>query len=99
MKAIELLKVVVPGLQRLGSAVMNITGVISVMNHTHLEVTKDNHSMPKHTYLGPWQTVLWLNARLKTLRWALNRISAIFLDLPVYSKRTQNDLLPQSNFF
>jgi len=54
-KAIELLKVaVVPSLQRLGSAVMNITGAISVTNHTHLEVTKDNHSMPKLTYLGPW---------------------------------------------
>jgi len=51
---IELLKVVVPGLQHLGSAVMNITGAISVTNHTHLEVTKDNHSMPKLTYLGPW---------------------------------------------
>jgi len=42
------------GLQRLGSAVMNITGAISIPNHTHLEVTKDNHSMPKLTYLGPW---------------------------------------------
>jgi len=48
------LKVVVPSLQRLGSAVMNITGAISVTNHTHLEITKDNHSMPKLTYLGPW---------------------------------------------
>jgi len=51
---IELLKVVVPGLQCLGSAAMNITGAISVVNHTHLEVTKDNHSMPRLTYLGPW---------------------------------------------
>jgi len=51
-KGIELLKVVLPGLQRLGSAVMNITGAISVTNH--LEVTKDNHSMMKLTYLGPW---------------------------------------------
>jgi len=51
---IELLKVaVVPGLQHLGSAVMNITGAISVTNHTHLEVIKDNHSVPKLTYLGP----------------------------------------------
>jgi len=48
-----LLKVAaVPGLQRLGSAVMNITGAISITNHTHLEVTKDNHFMPKLTYLG-----------------------------------------------
>jgi len=53
-KAIELLKAVVPGLQRLASAVMNITGAIFVTNHTHLEVMKDNHSMPKLIYLGPW---------------------------------------------
>jgi len=55
MKAIELLKVVVPGLQHLRSAVMNITGAISVMNHTHLEVMKDNHFMPKLTYF--WSLV------------------------------------------
>jgi len=54
MKVIELLKVVVHGLQHLGSAVMNITDAISVTNHTHLEVMKDNNSMPKLTYLGPW---------------------------------------------
>jgi len=30
---------------------MNITGAISVTNHTHLEVTKNNHSMLKLTYL------------------------------------------------
>jgi len=55
MKAIELLKVaVVPGLQRLGSVVMNITGAISVTNHTNLEVMKNNHSLPKLAYLGPW---------------------------------------------
>jgi len=52
-KSIELLKFVVPGLQRLGSALMNITGAISFTNYTHLEVTKYNHSMPKLTYLGP----------------------------------------------
>jgi len=58
--------------------------------------------MPKLPYLGPWYTVLWFDARgkrLKTLRWALNRISVIFLDLSVYSKRTHNDLIPQSDSF
>jgi len=53
-KAIELFKVVVPGLQLLGSAVMNITGAISVTNRTHFRSKKDNHSMLKLTYLGHW---------------------------------------------
>jgi len=34
-KVIKLLKVVVAGLQHWGSAVMNIPGAISIMDHTH----------------------------------------------------------------
>jgi len=67
-----------------------------------LEVTKDNYSMPKLTYFGLWKTVLWFSERgkmLKTLIWALNRISVTFLDLSIYSKCTQSDLIPQSNSF
>jgi len=37
----------------LGSAVINIPGVISIMDHTHFKVTKDNYSMQKLIYLGP----------------------------------------------
>jgi len=45
-------RVVVPSLQHLGSAVMNVTGAISEQTTPTLEVTKDNHSMPKLS--GPW---------------------------------------------
>jgi len=46
MKAIKLLKIVVSGLQHWGIAVINIPGVISIMNHTTLEVTKLYRSLP-----------------------------------------------------